>query len=356
MSVIHSYSANVNDDEIMTEANGVVGHTSPRKLVIERRRPDTVASRKPLVKSRGNFSIVSGQSGSVVRSLKNSVRYENVSATPRRGPERFIAVNLEKRAGAADLVEQTRLVMKNLENLQKGMSRTNVGCPIKDKEIEVRADRSSTNHDDESVIQKENKGEALASLNDSKIGQPVNARPHRLLDSRSSDLGFAPPVSKIKSKSKPPSEVSFNFKKPVLNSVDPSFGKRKEPPVDLSNTQQELRYLQSWIPRLRNKRLYVEGDLLDMDSSSLGDGNDRRYVSSKIVSRVSSDRVVSKKGTIYVLEGPLVWSEGDKENGCTPNFIIDKFQNGFPASWEKRKPCCDLSWGLLYVSQTPRSS
>merc|ERR1719186_2487266 len=63
----------------------------------------------------------------------------------------------------------------------------------------------------------------------------------------------------------------------------------------------ECRYLKSWIPRLWKKGLYLEGDLLDLTSSNLGVETDQRWVTSKIVERVSNNRVATKKGTVYVL-------------------------------------------------------
>eukprot|EP00092_Neocalanus_flemingeri_P036852 GFUD01040113.1.p1 GENE.GFUD01040113.1~~GFUD01040113.1.p1 ORF type:complete len:1327 (-),score=341.09 GFUD01040113.1:265-4245(-) len=151
------------------------------------------------------------------------------------------------------------------------------------------------------------------------------------------DLGFVPPTRAPSVMS----EVTFNFKKPSLIAAPPKVSgtKRKEAPEVNDTLQGECRYLQSWIPRLRNKRLYVEGDLLDLDNSSRGVGQDQRWVTSKIVKRHSSNRVATKKGTVYVLEGQLVVRnvEGDNVVGDapTPNFILDKFNDGFPENWER---------------------
>eukprot|EP00092_Neocalanus_flemingeri_P036853 GFUD01040114.1.p1 GENE.GFUD01040114.1~~GFUD01040114.1.p1 ORF type:complete len:1103 (-),score=286.31 GFUD01040114.1:106-3414(-) len=147
------------------------------------------------------------------------------------------------------------------------------------------------------------------------------------------DLGFVPPTRAPSEMS----EVTFNFKKPTAPQKV-SGTKRKEAHVDNDTLRAQCRYLQSWIPRLRNKRLYVEGDLLDLDNSCRGVGQDERWLSSKIVKRLSSNRVATKKGTVYVLVGQLVVRNIEGENvgdATTPNFIIDKFKDGFPEKWER---------------------
>ena len=67
------------------------------------------------------------------------------------------------------------------------------------------------------------------------------------------DMGFFPTT-------KAPSEVSevtLNFKKPTSTVTKKGSGtKRKEAPEHSDALQAECRYLQSWMPRLRNKRLY----------------------------------------------------------------------------------------------------
>ena len=48
----------------------------------------------------------------------------------------------------------------------------------------------------------------------------------------------------------------------------------------------QIRYLVNWVPRLRNKRLFVEGDILEFNQS-VPERIDKRWVTSKIVRRVS---------------------------------------------------------------------
>jgi hypothetical protein len=54
----------------------------------------------------------------------------------------------------------------------------------------------------------------------------------------------------------------------------------------LQSESNQMRYLVNWVPRLRNKRLYVEGDILDL-SEPIPDTLEKRWVTSKIVRRVS---------------------------------------------------------------------
>ena len=75
---------------------------------------------------------------------------------------------------------------------------------------------------------------------------------------------------------------------------------------------------------LRNKRLHIEGQLLDLDSDDPNRHGDQKWVTSKIVGRVSERRVATKKSH-YVLEGPLAVRGPDSPDGDTPIFIIDKF-------------------------------
>ncbi len=46
-----------------------------------------------------------------------------------------------------------------------------------------------------------------------------------------------------------------------------------------------MRYLVNWVPRLRNKRLFVEGDIVDL-SQAAPERFDKRWCTSKIMRRV----------------------------------------------------------------------
>ena len=141
---------------------------------------------------------------------------------------------------------------------------------------------------------------------------------------------------------KPPSESSeVTFKMPIV----PQKGQRKgsqDNPVSSSESEAEAdhvaekKYLHSWIPRLKKGRLYIEGDLLDFDTSKdTSSDMTRRYMTSRITRRISANVVGSKK-TLYVLEGILAVKDFEEEkNQRTPSFIIDKFMFGFPENWEK---------------------
>ena len=136
---------------------------------------------------------------------------------------------------------------------------------------------------------------------------------------------------------RPPSESSeVTFKIPSVPGV--TTNKRKEPSTSDEDDQinKDTRYLHSWIPRLRKEKLYIEGDLLDLDASKdISSEMSRRYMTSKITSRISHD-VVGTKKTIYKLEGPLAIKDIDDEKvHNTPSFIRDRFENGFPPNWER---------------------
>jgi len=474
MSVKCSYLSNVVDDELMRDKPPppVLQSKSPRKIVIGRRKPST-AHKGGISVVSSNVSQVSGLSGSCAGSIKNSLPKVPVpkavgggSATPNRGPGRFMSVNFGANLGAADVAKQTKLVMANLKNLQKNMTvrslsqqandsdkenvdnnktRVQSSSPARNRErlpfspiqnnllhelreefspspvrpvntlarrslektlvcepgdevggevgvkdlttadktltgafVKIRRLDASELPGDNRVNNSGKNAEALENLpRPSDAFQPTPARfnkrnkpissaedtsrknnegddgsemtkhgeknkehPFKAGTSRPSeaDLGFAPPVAPPTKASSVVSEVTFNFKKPPVTKSS-SSKKRKEAPEDVSHLQGECRYLQSWIPRLRNKRLYVEGDIIDLDSSNMGVGQDQRWVTSRIVRRVCKDRVATKGGTTYVLEGPLVIrpEEGGKmvEDGPTPNFVLDKFKDGFPENWSR---------------------
>ena len=122
-----SYHPDVVDDEVMSDASipRPKPLPSPRKIVIGRRKPSCM----PLNKSRNqsalssNASLMSGLSGSYAGSIKNSLPGGLMSmgsvggtATPNRGPGRFVSVNLDRNTGAEEVAKQTELVMNNLKN------------------------------------------------------------------------------------------------------------------------------------------------------------------------------------------------------------------------------------------------
>jgi len=475
MSVKCSYLSNVVDDELMRDDKPpprVLQSKSPRKIVIGRRKPSTVPRGGISVVS-SNVSQVSGQSGSCAGSIKNSLPKVLVpkavgggSATPNRGPGRFMSVNYGANLGAADVAKQTKLVMANLKNLQENMvgrsvsqqsnnsdkenvdnkkTRVQSSSPARHRErlpfspiqnnllhelreefspspvrpvntvvrrslektlvcepgdevgdeaavkdlptvnktlpgayVKIRrldatelpgdhtTDTSGKNADvvenlprpsdaflptparfnirsKATISDDESSGknnEVVDGAAKNKQVEKSKEHPFKAGTSRPSeaDLGFAPPISVPTKAPSVLSEVTFNFKKPSVTQSS-SSKKRKEAPEDISHLQGECRYLQSWIPRLKNKRLYVEGDIIDLDSSNMGVGQDQRWVTSRIVRRVCKDRVATKGGTTYVLEGPLVIRpvEGGKmvEDGPTPNFVLDKFKDGFPENWSR---------------------
>ena len=162
------------------------------------------------------------------------------------------------------------------------------------------------------------------------------------------DAPLPPPSEntfKIPSVPVPGPSASSKFKAP-LPVPGPDKDKRLKGDVEpASNTglvtetehvSTEVRYLHSWVPRLKNGKVYVEGDLLDLDTSKdLSSELSRRYMTSRIVRRVNNVTIGTKK-TLYVLEGELMLRDFDTSKiGQTPFFILDKFKHGFPANWEK---------------------
>ena len=141
------------------------------------------------------------------------------------------------------------------------------------------------------------------------------------------------PVPSASSQFKAPLPVPAKEKR-LKGDVEPASNTGLVTETEHAST--EVRYLHSWVPRLKNGKVYVEGDLLDLDTSKdLSSELSRRYMTSRIVRRVNNVTIGTKK-TLYVLEGELLLRDFDTSRiGQTPFFILDKFKHGFPANWEK---------------------
>jgi len=353
-----SYQTDVVDDEVMSDAflQRPKPVPNPRKIVIGRRKPLNMSHNQSALSS--NASLMSG--GSCAGSIKNSLPGGLVgmgmarvggTATPNRGPSRFVSVNHDRNTRTAEIAKQTELVMKNLNGLQDD-ALFNAGLTL----APLRSYSESS--DEENMVRPRVPGTSPARQQGRLPLSPVKNRNQPQLYEIGQE--FSPsPVKHVAGRE------MFDNTEPALDIITRTCVKayvslarldvaqlaRKngakqaaeaaEEAAEGSGTlQAECRYLMSWIPRLRNKKLYVEGDLLDLDSSSPIVGSDQKWVTIKIYRRVSNTRVATKKGTVYVLEGQLVVRSGrekDKlaEDGPTPNFILDKFRDGFPENWER---------------------
>jgi len=94
----------------------------------------------------------------------------------------------------------------------------------------------------------------------------------------------------------------------------------------------EVRYLQGWSVLLFRKKLYVEGEMIDLTETYPTCNN--WLMTQNIVKRMSPSRIATKQGTVYVLEGLMKSPRGTENFGVIPNFIVDKFRHGFPSNWE----------------------
>ena len=94
---------------------------------------------------------------------------------------------------------------------------------------------------------------------------------------------------------------------------------------------QNKKYITNWVPRLKGKKLLIEGNLLDFDHADPSHYKDR-YITSKVLERKNSNLVITKGGE-YWLEGNLNMNEAMKH--ATPDFIIESFAHGVPEKWKK---------------------
>ena len=315
------------------------------------------------------YSLASSDAGSVPSSVLSSVPSSSSGilrgATPIKGPSRYLKVNLNCGSREAGQVEsQSRAIM---ETLRQERPRARVQSPGKSQSParpvgflhEIREDFSPS-----PVVRAAAKPGRQISVNEvsrlttTSLVQPTNCQ--TVLDEFSPQerlsISFQPTPARFRQEQdqpvdvqveeqpqqvedvlfpKPPSELSeVTFKQPTIPISKPS--KRKQAPVPTETLESESRYLHSWIPRMKKGKLYVEGEYIDFDASrDTSSEENRRYVTSRIVSRISSNRITTKK-RVYVLEGPLVIKDFEQEKQSpTPLFILDKFRSGFPENWEK---------------------
>ena len=97
-----------------------------------------------------------------------------------------------------------------------------------------------------------------------------------------------------------------------------------------NHSLQNKKYITNWVPRLKGKKLLIEGNLLDFDHEDPNHFKNR-YVTSKVLARKNSNLVITKGGE-YWLEGNLNVVEAMKN--ATPSFIIDSFARGVPEQWK----------------------
>ena len=96
----------------------------------------------------------------------------------------------------------------------------------------------------------------------------------------------------------------------------------------LEELYEKARYLVNWVPRMKSKKMIVEGDLLTLGSSK----QNERWVTSRIVERLRPNLIMTKKGQPYVLEGKMNYQAALAIN--VPQYIMTAFKNGFPADWD----------------------
>ena len=117
-------------------------------------------------------------------------------------------------------------------------------------------------------------------------------------------------------------EGTFNFAIPTAPVSKPKKADKK---IDQN-------YLDLWMPKLINNKLYLEGNKLD---PATGAYFEAPWQSSRIMTRISERVVATKKGTRYVLEGGLRVRESETpDSSPMPEFIVDNFAGGFPENWQ----------------------
>ena len=108
--------------------------------------------------------------------------------------------------------------------------------------------------------------------------------------------------------------------------------------TDLKSREANSAYIYSWVPRLVDGKLCIEGDLLDFDEDddacSVNTTMAEKFISGPVIDRVNG--VMFKTGNkTYVLEGSMaVGVIEDEKDEYTPYFVRDKFRTCIPENWE----------------------
>ena len=109
---------------------------------------------------------------------------------------------------------------------------------------------------------------------------------------------------------------------------------------ELEELYEKARYLTNWVPKMKSKKMIVEGDLLHQGSlMKLGKNNlnqpQDRWFTSRVLERIRPNLVITKGGP-YVLEGKMSFQIALQQN--IPQFIMTAFKDGFPESWNNLRP------------------
>jgi len=108
--------------------------------------------------------------------------------------------------------------------------------------------------------------------------------------------------------------------------------------TDMKTKEANSAYIYSWVPRLVDGELCIEGDLLDPDDDddycSINSIVAERFITGPVIARVNGVMFKTRNKT-YVLEGSMAVCVIEDENDeYTPFFIRDKFSTCIPENWE----------------------
>ena len=109
---------------------------------------------------------------------------------------------------------------------------------------------------------------------------------------------------------------------------------------ELEELYEKARYLTNWVPKMKSKKMIIEGDLLHQGNlMKLGKKNlnqpQDRWFTSRVLERIRPNLVITKGGP-YVLEGKMSFQMALQHN--LPQFIMTAFKDGFPESWDNLRP------------------
>ena len=133
----------------------------------------------------------------------------------------------------------------------------------------------------------------------------------------------------------PPKETKRAFRlKPRKKAEDPAPSVEPKPSEQkvggLEDLYENARYLVNWVPRMKSKKMIVEGDILTLTAKKKVKSDDR-WFTSRVVDRLRPNLIMTKGGP-YVLEGKMNYQAALTLN--VPQYIMTAFKNGFPAEWD----------------------
>lgn len=266
------------------------------------RRKRFLVCRNPAAASTANTTFLSSLAST---SSSSDLQDLGLSASPLRGPQRFLSVNV----GPPPTMSDNDPFKKPLPPPPPRPNKTPFTLSSLSKKKRIPSvsvmDSDSMSMEKESVADSVTISPAGSSniiTSDESVNSPYDPFPNE-----SATVARSSSKKSVADKSGSPSNAYHDFKVPP----------------ELLEEGDAMRYITNWIPVLHGgKKFIVEGDLLDFTHPENPNHYEDRWKSGKVTGRISKKILVTKK-TKYVLEGKLNFAHAQEKN--LPFFIVHSF-------------------------------